>query len=102
LDYILNRVCLIQVGEVGGGGRVNIAPPKANFKTLFNKNVIKPEIGGPHPRQYFMKALTHLGISAKTTGTPSPGFSICVHLWTDTQVNVNTSLNSNKFCKQSK
>jgi len=34
----------------GGRGRVNIVPtptPLANFKTLVNKNAIKPEIGGP-------------------------------------------------------
>jgi hypothetical protein len=40
----------------GGGGRVNIGPPQANFKTLVNKNVIKvkPEIGGP--QAIFLKA----------------------------------------------
>jgi hypothetical protein len=34
-------------GEVGGRGRVNIVPgpPQTNFKTLFNKNAKKPEIG---------------------------------------------------------
>jgi len=26
----------------GGWGRVNIVPPQANFKTLVNKNAIKP------------------------------------------------------------
>jgi hypothetical protein len=28
-------------------GRVNIVPPQANFKTLVDKNAIKPGIGGP-------------------------------------------------------
>jgi hypothetical protein len=51
---------------VGGGGRVNIVPPQANFKTLVNKNAIKPKIGGPPPpRQFFLKALTPLGMLAK-------------------------------------
>jgi hypothetical protein len=70
-------------GEVGGGreGRVNIVPPQANFKTLVNKNAIKPKIEGPPPpRQFFLKALTPLGILAKTSGTPFPGFSTRVHL----------------------
>jgi hypothetical protein len=39
-------------GEVGGGGRVNIVPPRANFKALVNKNAIKPEIGGPPPGNF--------------------------------------------------
>ena len=30
----------------GGRGGVNKYPPQANFKTLVNKNAIKPEIGG--------------------------------------------------------
>jgi hypothetical protein len=54
-------------------------PPQANFKTLVKKNAIKHEIGGP-PCQFFLKALTPLGILAKTSGTPSPGFSTHVHL----------------------
>jgi len=55
-------------------------PPQANFKTLVNKNEIKPEIGRP-PWQFFLKALTPLiWILATTSGTPSPGFSTRVHL----------------------
>jgi hypothetical protein len=45
--------------------RINIGPPQANFKTLVNKNAIKPEIGGL-PWHFFLKALTPLGILAKT------------------------------------
>jgi hypothetical protein len=53
-------------GEGGGKGvRINIGPPQANFKTLVNKNAIKPEIGGL-PWHFFLKALTPLGILAKT------------------------------------
>jgi hypothetical protein len=55
--------------------------PEANFKTLVNKNAIKPEIEGP-PTQFFMKTLTPIWVLAKTSGTPSPGFSTRVHLWT--------------------
>ena len=33
----------------GGGGRGGGVPPQANFKTLVNKNAIKPEIGDPPP-----------------------------------------------------
>jgi hypothetical protein len=48
---------------VAGGGKVNIVPPLANFKTLVNKNALKPEIGGPPSSQFFLKAaLTPLGI----------------------------------------
>jgi hypothetical protein len=43
-------------GEVGGGGRVNIIPPQANFKTLVNTNAIKPKIGGP-PQAIFPETL---------------------------------------------
>jgi hypothetical protein len=42
---------------------------------------MKSEIGYL-PRQFFLKALTPLGILAKTSGTPSPGFSTRVHLCT--------------------
>jgi hypothetical protein len=63
-----------------GEGRANIVHhPQANFKTLVNKNAMKPEIGGS-PWHFFLKALTPLGILAKTLGTPYPGFSTCVHL----------------------
>jgi hypothetical protein len=67
--------------HTGGGGRerVIIGFP-ADFKTLVNKNAMIPEIGGP-PGQFFLKALTPLGIFAKTSGTPSPGFSTREHLW---------------------
>jgi hypothetical protein len=49
-------------------GRVNIVPPQANFKTLVNKNAIKPE----DPRQFFLKALTPLEILAKNIRYPLP------------------------------
>jgi hypothetical protein len=52
-------------------GSVNIVPPQANFKILVNKNAIKPQIGGP-PRQFFLKALTPLGILAKNIRYPLP------------------------------
>jgi len=56
-------------------------PPRQIFEKLVNKNAIKvkPKIGGP-PRQFFLKPLTPLGILAKTSRTPSPGFSTRVHL----------------------
>jgi len=39
-----------------GRGRVNIVPPLGNFKTLVNKNAIKPEIGRP-PQAFFPESL---------------------------------------------
>ncbi len=37
---------------------------------------------GTHPREFFQKTLTPIGISAKkTSGNPSTGFSTRVHLW---------------------
>ncbi len=39
-------------GEGGeGGGKIQY-PPQANFKTLVNKNAIKPEKGGPHQANF--------------------------------------------------
>jgi len=38
-------------------GEAKYNTPQANFKTLFNKNAIKPEIGGP-PWHFFLKAWT--------------------------------------------
>jgi hypothetical protein len=60
-----------QGDEVGGGGRVNIVPhPQANFKTLANKNAIKPKIGGP-PKAIFPESLeTPLRILAKIIWYP--------------------------------
>jgi hypothetical protein len=55
----------------GGGGRVNIVPPQANFKTIVNKNAITLEIGEP-PTQFFLKALTPQGILAKNIRYPLP------------------------------
>jgi len=43
-------------GAEGEGGMVNIGPPLANFKTLVNKNAIKPKIRSPW--QFFLKPLT--------------------------------------------
>jgi hypothetical protein len=43
----------------GGGGKGTgkyRSPPRANFKTLVNKNAIKPEIGGP-PQAIFPESL---------------------------------------------
>jgi len=60
-------------------GRYRTPPPQANFKTLVNKNAIKPKIGGP-PLAIFPESLDPLGILAKTSGTPSPEFSTRVHL----------------------
>jgi hypothetical protein len=69
-------------GGWGGRGRLNIQTPQANFKTFVDKNAIKAEIGGHH-WQFFLKDMTHLGISAKTSSTLSPWFSTHVHLWSD-------------------
>lgn len=33
-------------------GRVNIIPPQVNFKTLVNRNAIKPEKGVPSPNNF--------------------------------------------------
>jgi len=55
----------------GGKGEGKYRTPHANFKTLNLKNAIKPKTGGP-PWQFFLKALTPLGICAKTLGTPLP------------------------------
>jgi hypothetical protein len=51
----------------GGGGKVDckFRTPQTNFKTLFNKNAIKPEIGGP-PLAFFQESLDPPGILAKT------------------------------------
>jgi hypothetical protein len=57
-------------------GKYRTPPPPGKFQNTFNKNAIKPEIGEN------LKALTHLGILAKASSTPSPGFSTDVYLWT--------------------
>jgi hypothetical protein len=64
---------------VRGEGGYETAPPKQIFKKLVIKNAIKRQIGGP-PWQLFLKPLTPLGILAKTSSTPPPGFSTRVHL----------------------
>jgi hypothetical protein len=65
---------------VRGKGEVKYRAPQANFKTLVNKNAIKPEIVGPLLK-FFPESLVPLEILAKTSGTHSPGFSTRVHLW---------------------
>ena len=73
----VHRVC------VGGEGKYRAPPPspppEANFKTLFNKNIIKPEIGGPL-LAIFLENLDPLGILAKISDPPFIGFSNRVHL----------------------
>ncbi len=65
---------------VRGEGGYETAPPRQIFKKLVNKNAIKCKIGGP-PLAIFPETLDHLlGILAKTSRTPSPGFSTRVHL----------------------
>jgi hypothetical protein len=55
-------------------------PPRQIFEKLVNKNAIKRKIGGP-PLAIFPETLDPpLGILAKTSRTPSPGFSTRVHL----------------------
>jgi hypothetical protein len=55
---------------VWGGGRVNIGPsPEANFKTLVNKNIIKPEIEGPL-MAIFLENLDPLGKFGKNFRPP--------------------------------
>ncbi len=57
--------------EGGGGGRVNIIHPQANFTTLVNKNAIKPEIGEP-PRQFFPESLDPPRDFGKNHQVPPP------------------------------
>ena len=55
-------------------------PPGKFVEKLVNKNAIKRKIGGP-PLAIFPETLDPpLGILAKTSRTPSPGFSTRVHL----------------------
>jgi hypothetical protein len=65
------------------GGDETAPPPRQIFEKLVNKNAtkdIKPKIGGP-PQAIFPESLDPpLGILAKTSHTPSPGFSTRVHL----------------------
>ncbi len=51
------RRCIQGVRGAKGEDKYRTPPPQANFKTLVNKNAIKPEIGGP-PWHFFLKALT--------------------------------------------
>jgi hypothetical protein len=69
----------------GGKGEGKYRTRQANFKTLVTKNAIRPKIGGP-PRQFFLKALTRLGILAKTLATLSLDF----------QTNYNKAVESNE------
>jgi hypothetical protein len=47
---------------------------------LVNKNAIKPKIGGP-PREFFLKALTPLGILAKNIRYHLPWiFNLCASM----------------------
>jgi hypothetical protein len=55
----------------GGEGGDETAPPRQIFEKLVNKNAINPKIGGP-PQAISLKALTPLGILAKTSRTPPP------------------------------
>jgi hypothetical protein len=55
-------------------------PPRQIFEKLVNKNAIKCKMGGP-PLAIFHETLDPpLGVLAKTSRTPSPGFSTRVHL----------------------
>jgi hypothetical protein len=81
-SQFLQYISIIRIIDVhkGAGGRVNIGPHQANFKTLVNKNAIKPEIGGPL-WQFSLKASTPPGFWQKLElPRPSPGFSTRVHL----------------------
>ena len=64
-------------GVRGEGGGMKPHPPRQIFGKLVNKNAIKRKIGGP-PLAIFPETLV---ILAKTSRTPSPGFSTRVHLW---------------------
>jgi hypothetical protein len=67
--------------EWRGKGDGKYRTHQANVKTLDNKNAIKPKIGWPLHAIFPESLDPPLGILAKTSGTPSPGFSIHVHLW---------------------
>jgi hypothetical protein len=56
--------------RVRGRGRVKIGPPLANFKRLFNKNAIKPKIGGP--LAFFPESLDPPRDVAKNLSYPLP------------------------------
>jgi hypothetical protein len=78
---VLSHYRCTQGGVRGGGGYETAPPPPRQiFEKLVNKNAIKLKIGGP-PLAIFPETLDpHLGILAKTSRTPSPGFSTRVHL----------------------
>jgi hypothetical protein len=66
-------------GGVRGEGVYETAPPRQIFEKLVNKKAIKPKIGGP-PLAIFPETLDPpLGILAKTSRTPFPGFTTRVH-----------------------
>ena len=56
-------------------------PPRQIFEKLVNKNAIKRKIGVPPLAIFHETRDPPLGILAKTSRTPSPGFSTRVHLW---------------------
>jgi hypothetical protein len=80
-------------GEGEGWGRVNIGPHRLISKHFFNKNAIKPKIRGPPPpRQFFLKALTPLGILANLQVPPALYFQpVCIYYFT-------SKLKIDKFC----
>jgi hypothetical protein len=54
----------MHTGAVWGEGEGKHSTPQENFKSLVNKNAIKPKIGD-HPGNFVQKFFTLPGISAK-------------------------------------
>ncbi len=85
VHYLGTGFAFIDAHRGGKGGGMKQHPPRQIFEKLVNKNAIKRKIGG-HPLAIFPETLDPpLGILAKTSRTPSPGFSTRVHLclpWT--------------------
>ncbi len=87
----------VLVGGKGGIGegkyRTPAPPPQANFKTLVNKNTIKPEIRRP-PWQFFLKALTPQGLQQKLQVPPPLDFQpVCIYV-PEQYMKTNLSLNT--------
>ncbi len=91
-SFHVNFCASLHIGGIdahreGGGGVWNSTPPPRQiFEKLVNKNAIKRKIGVPPET---LDPPPPLGILAKTSRNPSPGFSTRVHLWLEVKAGVN-------------